>query len=1162
MNKTKLKDFAVNARNILKEQIDFKIKWLDPLGEYETQKIADKILLVNDKRNIELSVEENKSRLALRSRIKSLGYEQTIEEVAFTWFNRLIAIRYMEVNEFLPLGKNNETVDVRILSNRKDGTYDPEIIEYANLYSKFIDLDLDYNEIEKTNGNYQEVYSYVLIKICKKLGKVIPMIFDGVTDYIDILIPNNLLAENSIIRQLTDLEMISEEEWKEQVEIIGWLYQYYISEKKDEVFADLKNNIKITKNNIPAATQLFTPDWIVKYMVENSLGKLWLEINDNKELKNKWKYCTEQDIVPMKKTVKPIEISIIDPCMGSGHILVYAFRVLYDIYKSMGYLNTDIPRLILENNIYGIDIDSRASQLAYFALIMEARRYDKDILKKLPNVNVIGIEESNDIELKTLDLLKDKDTIEIIEYIMEIFKDAKEYGSILKVKKMNYEIVLEKINELNKKELNIFELEELKEINDKFKPLVEQAIILSNTYDCVITNPPYMGSSGMDTKLKKYVEKEYKKGKSDFFAVFMEKAMELAKKDRYVSMITMHSWMFLSSYKDLREYLLNNFTITDMMHLGIGSFDEMNGYHVLATSFVLKKSKFDNYCGNYIRLVDYYNHNDKKTEFYNKLNYYKFNQDNYLDIPNSIIVYWLNDKMIDIFKNSKKLSDYADTKQGMATGDNKRFLRFWFEVDRNKIGLNMHSIEDAHNSGKKWFPYHKNGNYRKWYGNNEVVVAFDKENYNILANMGNHLPSRQFYFQKGITWSLFGWEAFSVRYKDYGYVFDVSGSSAFMKEELIYYVLAFLTSNVAFYFLSILAPTVNFQIGNIADLPLIITENTEKRSEIEELAKENIEIAKEDWDSFENSWDYEMHPLIKYKGTTIKDSYNNWKEKCNENFIKMKKNEERINYLFNQIYNITDEIDEKVKDKWITAYVPSEKEEIKSFISYAVGCMLGRYSLDKKGIAFAGGKFNANDYTTFQADNDGIIPLTDEEYFEDDIISRFCDFLSVLYGKEYLDENLEFIANAIGKKGAETSKECLRNYFLNDFYIEHCKKYQKSPIYWLFDSGKDNGFKALIYVHRYQRDMIAKIRMDYLHKLQKKYETLIDSIDIRMSEITSVADEKKQQKRKQKYTKQLNETRKYDEKIKHIADKNIEIDLDDGVIINYAKFKDILAKIK
>lgn len=1237
MNKAKLKEFAVSARKTLMEQIDFKIKWLDPLGEYETQKIADKVIFINNSRKFELSIEDSENRIALKRRILEIGYEQTLEEVAYTWFNRLIAIRYMEVNEFLPLGKNGENVDIRILSNRKTGNFDPEIIEYSNLYNKFIDININYDIVEQCNGNYQEIYPYILVKVCKKLGKVIPLMFDGITDYIDILIPNNLLSENSIIRQLSDLDMITEEDWKEQVEIIGWLYQYYISEKKDEVFSDLKKNIKITKENIPAATQLFTPDWIVKYMVENSLGRMWNDVYDNKELKDKWKYYIDDNTQKKGLKLKPTEISFIDPCMGSGHILVYAFRVFMQIYKTLGYIEEDSVKLILENNIKGLDIDDRAGQLAYFALLMEARKFDKNILKNIPNIDVMAIQESNNIKSESLNIIKINDEIaEIIDYILEIFIDAKEYGSILHVENKEYNKVLDVINEKSNKELNIIEIQEMKEINEKFVPLVKQAILLSRKYSVVVTNPPYMGNRGMSEKLAQYVQKYFKDTKSDMFAIFMERARELAINNGYYAMITQPSFLFLSSFEKLRIKLVNEQTILSLLHMGRGIF----GIDFGSVSFVIKNQISKEYKGDYFRLhektfqyispenieniylsalkdkeyrVDFSkfkNDDDNDEEIISKKSkiYYHINQEEFRKVPSYTIAYWISDNLMKAFTENKSLSEYGQPRQGLATGENRKFIRQWYEVNYNDIKFDAINKEDALKSNKKWFPYNKGGAYRKWYGNNDYVVNWSNDGKEIkeFKDSNGKLKSRpqnlEYYFKECISWSLISSGSISFRYKENGFIFDVAGMSCFINKNDIYYLLALNNSPIIDAVMSILAPTLNYQVGNIASIPVIM--NNEYKDEITKLCMENIQLAKKDWDSYEISWNFEKHPLVKYNECrSIKEAFKMWENETKQDFNKLKENEERINELFIKIYSVENEIIPNVKDENISIRIADKVRDIKSFISYFIGCLMGRYSIDKNKIVYAGG--NIEDYfgkykgqakldkdgiainggyagmtngeyhyadikmdneeikkLSFEPDLDAIIPLNDEEYFEDDVIIKLCDFLNTVYGKDKLEENLEFIANSLGKNGAETSRECIRNYIINGFYEDHCKIYQKRPIYWLLDSGKENGFKALIYIHRYSPDMMAKIRIDYLHKLQRKYETLIDSLDIRMESTNNVSDIKIQEKRKQKYTKQLNETRKYDEKIKHLADKNIKIDLDNGIADNYNEFKEVLSKIK
>lgn len=1163
MDKAILKKFAIESRQDLMDKIRNKIKTFYVDEDFHNEQKGEVYVLSNDKHSLSLTNEEFKKRELLIKRIKELSLEQVIEEAAYTWFNRIIAIRYMEINDMLPLTKDNQSLGIRVLSS-KDNTPDPEILKFTNLMNPELDIDFKKEKFAELKDE-NEKFKYVLLLICKKLGRVIPQVFDGITDYIDILIPDNLLNDAGFITKV--INDIPENNFN-QVEIIGWLYQFYISEKKDEVFSGLKNNNKITKENIPAATQLFTPDWVVKYMVENSIGRLWIE-NNKSSLKDNWKYYIDSEDVIKKENIDICSIKVIDPCSGSGHILVYMFEILYQIYESLGYKKEDIPKMIIENNLNGLDIDDRAGQLSILSVLLKAREYDKKIFNKKIKINILSIQESNSLDRNALVLIKgnDFDIDETIDYVYEKFIDAKEYGSLLKVEKRDYNKVIEIINYFNHKQLNLIELAQLKEINDKYLPLLEQAILLSQKYDSVITNPPYMGQSGMNRKLVEYLKNEYNVSKSDLFAIFIDVALNMTKENRYTSMITMQTWMFLSSYINVRERILFNNEIINMVHLGAGAFEELNAFNVLTSMFVIKNNECDNSRkGTFVRLNKIYNSTEKEIEFFNKQLYYKVNQEDFKKMPNYIIGYWISNKMKNILISDNTMEKVSPPRTGMMTSDNKKFLRFWYEINFDDIGFGCKSIEESIESNKKWFPYIKGGNFRRWYGNRENVVNWFNAGEDIKKNGMTSFRGKDFYFKEGITWSIFGFENFCARYSPIGSLFDIAGTSTFPTKKDFYLILGLLNSKIAYEILILLNPSVNFQNGDIKKIP-IVTLSDEKREKINEIVEKNIELSKNDWDSFETSWDFKQHPLIPC-GITYKDDlylktlFENWKEESEFNFNKLKKNEEEINKIFIEVYGLQEELTPEIEDKDITIRKADREREIKSLISYAVGCMFGRYSLDKDGLIYAGGEFDINRYKTFKADNDNIIPITDEAYFSDDIVERFKTFIKTVYGDNKFNENMDFIAETLGKKGTETSEETIRRYFVNDFFNEHVKMYQKRPIYWLLDSGKKNGFKALIYMHRYNENLIPKARLDYLHRIQTTYEKLLSDVNYKLTTDLSMTDKKEAKNRQTDLMAKLQEIKEYDEKIAHIANQRISINLDDDVKTNYEKFKDILAKIK
>ena len=1038
----------------------------------------------------------------------------------------------------LPLTKDNQSLGIRVLSS-KDNTPDPEILKFTNLTNTDLDIEFKkekYAELKDEN----EKFKYVLLLVCKKLGRVIPQVFDGITDYIDILIPDNLLNDTGFITKI--INEVPEDNYS-QVEIIGWLYQYYNQTEKDRAMAKTSPYIF---TEIPYVTQLFTPDWIVKYMVENSLGRYWIEHNGNQKVIDNWKYFINDNIIKNKNTIMPTEIKCIDPCCGSGHILVYMFEVLYQIYDSYGYSKNDIAELILKNNIYGLDIDDRAGQLSVLSILLKAREYDKNIFNKsvVKDLNVMSIK--NSILFSNRDYLfnySEEDQL-LCKYLDETFRNAKELGSLIDVEEKKFDSLINTI----KKDQTIFGLE----LKQAIYPLINQSKMLSKKYDVVITNPPYLNIGKANEILKKFLNDNYPYSKADLSTAFMEKCLKLTIEQGYTAMINIPVWMFLTTYEKFRKQIVMKYDIASMIHNGRGIFGSDFG----TTAFVIKNSDNKDFLGIYKKLFtkvgDVESNEEKEKRFFNTPNISK-NKKDYKMLPGNQISYWVSEQLLNAFKY-KSVQNYIEPIEGYKTGENEKFLKFIWEVNGNDIGK-------LYEKDKKWYLTTKGGAYRKWYGNIEYVVNYYNNGEDLKKFKKSSLYKDEYNTKLAITWTYLTAGSISFRYLGSGYLYNNKGPAAFgMDERILKYIMALINSKVGTEILNLICSTLTYLPGDIRKIPVI--EDLNIMEKIIELVNENINISRNEWDSYEMSWDFEKHPFIKYKQCSIEKTYNEWNKITKERFNQLKTNEEEINKIFINIYGLQDELDFKVNCDEISIKLANTKRDVKSFINYAVGCMFGRYSLDESGLVYAGGEFDSNRYKTYKADIDNIIPITDDGYFNDDIVERFKKFIEVVYGKETLNENIDYIAETLGKKGTETSEDTIRRYFVNDFFNDHVRTYQKHPIYWLFDSGKKNGFKALIYMHRYNENLIPKVRLDYLHRLQTTYEKLLTDVNYKLTTDLSMQEKKMTQLKQTELNAKLQEIREYDEKIAHIANQRISIDLDDGVKVNYDKFKDILAKIK
>ena len=1179
MDKNAIKKFAVWARKELIERVSKKALAYG-ITEHEVYNPdADSV------NGIVLTAAQKKERKALIEQIFAKSYKQVMEEVAYTWFNRFCALRFMEVNGFLPSL-------VRVFTNDKNEFRPQLLTEALELDLPGLDKQKIY-ELKEANAD-EELYKYLLITQCNALNDELPRMFQRIEDYTELLFPDNLLREGSVIEQM--ITLIPEEDWQDAVQIIGWLYQYYNIEPKKEVFANLDKNIKIGKNDIPAATQLFTPDWIVRYMVENSLGRLVNNANsDNAQPTTtnypleSWKYYlpeAEQETEVRKQLAQLSTTNFsltttkcIDPCMGSGHILAYLFDVLMEVYRSEGYRDRDAVKNIINNNLYGLDIDERAAQLAYFAVMMQGRKYDNRFLTRHYQPHIYAVTESNGIDRELLayfgvelDDLNRENALNQLNGMLDEMEDACEYGSLITVSEYDFALLKDFVAAYDA-EQNLFASGSLAPLQERLQQLIAVAETLAQKYEVVVTNPPYRGVADLEAKLSNYIKKNYPDSKSDLFAVFMEACHNMTAENGYQAMITMHSWMFLSSFEKLRAKIQKQ-NLVNMVHLGARAFEEIGGEVVQTTSFVLANKHIDGYKGTYCRLVEPTTQAGKEEMFLAKENRYVACSDNFAKIPGAPVAYWVSDIERAEYLKGEVLEKYAKPCKGIDTGENDYFLRLWYEVKYYEL--------DFKKAVGRWIPYNKGGEYRKWYGNREYVLKWNGSSNELESRLAwkskkPTLRNRDFWFREGFSWGTVSSANISARYTPEGCLFDNGGCTVFSNSYL-YKVGALINGIVGSRYLAFLAPTLNFQPGCIAKIAF--NQNICQENEIDEFVSTNISLSKSDWDSFETSWDFTIHPLLSAKHELLADAYASYKQITNERFAQLKANEEELNRIFIDIYGLQDELTTEVEEKDVTVhrifdskddvpeamkgsnYILTQQQVVKSLISYAVGCMFGRYSLDKPGLVYAGGEWDAGNYQTFAADKDAIIPISDNEYFNDDIVARFVEFIRTAFGadEKTLEANLNFIATALGGNGS--ARDVIRAYFNNGFYADHCKTYQKRPIYWLFDSGKKNGFKCLIYMHRYQKDTIARIRTDYLHEQQSRYRTAISDLQNRIDNAASTGVRVKLQKQLSTVQAQMEEARLYEEKIHHLADQMLEIDLDDGVKHNYAIFKDVLAKIK
>lgn len=1221
MNKTAIKNFAIWARNKLIADIQYRAGLMgitadgikDPLpqstgtmefydiGTSEPYAITGEAIPQRKKLVEIIRKKENDSSYAT-------AYKYILEEVAYTWFNRLIAIRFMEVNDYLPSR-------IRVLSS-ESGKIEPDLVTTP------FDAELTFTPAEeetvlrlKTENKLDELFRLLFIKQCNALNEILPALFEKTSDYTELLLNLSVVDQEGVVYHL--IHDIDEDDFNiekgGQVEIIGWLYQYYNTELNEQVYDGTMSKSKIPQELLPAATTIYTPDWAVRYMVENSLGRIfidkrkeqgvfadgrapeemtWDEI-ETKRIANEefiagqmgWKYYLPEapqtqevrqqlDEIQKQSEYKDVrDIKVIDPCMGSGHILVYAFDVLMRMYENDGYSQRDAAQCILENNLYGLDIDERAAQLAYFAVMMKARQYDRRIFSRGIQPHVYAIAESNDIDTYTRDYFVNSDPLlkTALDSIIHDLHDAKEYGSILTVAPVDFAALYARMDEVQ----NDISFHREAVLNT-ILPLIRVAEVLAQQYDVVVTNPPYLGSSRFSPLLDKYVKENYADVKSDLSMVMYKAAISnFSKQGGLIAFITTSSWMFLSSFEKLRDYLNHTATLYNLVDFGTELFDGKVGHNPIV-SWVTRKAHVD-YKMTAIRLVDYcYSRRDEKEpEFFNLKNRYTAQQSNFSKIPGSPVAYWVSEHFYQLFAGDD-IGKHFDVKAGMCTGKNEEYIMLWHELDFSKSSL-------VREKDYLYTPHNKGGEYRKWYGNRESFLKYNPAALKEMErNAGFRHDGKEYYFKKHIGWSKITSAKSSFRFYESGFTFDSAGLGLFSDTSNMAATLGLLNSRIVEYLIPVLNPTLNVTPMIVKRLPYI-------DKDVEDRVCDCISVSKADWDSYETSWDFQGHPLVlgrlpepvwgdvpdkvAFQNTSLSYTYQiYWKKTCEYRFEKLKANEEELNRIFIDIYGLKDELTPEVADKDVTvhrvfdtkddvpenmqgsSYVRTKRDEIVSLLSYSVGCMFGRYSLDMDGLAYAGGEWDNGKYKSFLPDRDGILPITDEEYLEDDIVSRLCGWLKAVYGADTLEENLDFIARALGSKG-NSSREIIRSYFLKDFFKDHGKTYQKRPIYWLFDSGKQNGFKALIYLHRYTPDTIGNLRVDYLHKMQRVYESEINRMQDMIDHSTNAREVAASTKRKEKLQKQLKECRDYDEMIAHLALSRIELDLDDGVKVNYEKIQ-------
>jgi len=1100
-------------------------------------------------------------RKVLEERIARDGFEVTIEAMAYTWFNRLVAIRYMELHGYFDHG-------LRVLSHPEGGV-EPEIlgagqrIDLPGLdFQKVIDLKLD-------GAKQEELYRLLLVAQCNALSAAMPFLFERINDATELLLPANLLASDSVLRKL--VERLPEDLWQ-NIEIIGWLYQFYISEKKDEVIGKV-----VKSEDIPAATQLFTPNWIVKYMVQNSLGATWLATYPDSPLKSQMEFYIEpaeqtpevqaQLAAITPASLDPEALTLIDPASGSGHILVEAYDHFKAIYLERGYRQRDIPELILTKNLFGLDICPRAAQLTGFALMMKGRADDRRLLERERGItlNVMPLVNSTDLDVERLtsgvDLSAHGLAKQDLCQLADLFEHATTFGSLIQVPPG----LAEKLPALKQLATSpsedLFTTESLRRLG----PLVRQADVLARQYDAVVANPPYMGSKGMNLLAKEFAKTHFPDARSDLFACFIERGYTLAKTAGYEAMVTMQSWMFLSSYEVMRERLLEEKTITTMAHLGPRAFGSISGEVVQATAAVLRITAPGGYRPVFFRLIEGDEEAKSRALANGEQRHDATAQDEFKTISGSPLAYWVSDAIRQLFLTHRNFEDMATPRKGLDTKNDASFVRYWHEVSWNAVQLDCKTPEEAARSSRRWFPYNKGGAFRRWFGNHDCVVDWETNGWRIKEHIRNMNPNvaraESHYFMPGITFGLVSSSFLSARQKPPGFIFSTGGSSAFPSEAETSFSLALLNSPLGAVLLNVINPTLNTNVGDLKKLP--IPDFSSHAEKINQIVGRLVELSTVEWNCSETSWGFHSFFQVNTSRTTEQWSQR-YLDYVQEIVTDIQDKEQRSGNIIDEIYGISPATTiEGFGRAWCS--VPESGEVLRRLLSYFIGCIMGRYSLDKDGLIFAhaGNQgFDPDQYTKFPADDDGIVPVTETAWFGDDAVNRLERFVKTVWPAETLEENLAFVAESLGAKKSEAPRETIRRYFAGDFYKHHLQTYKNRPIYWLFSSGKQGAFEALVYLHRYNEGTLARMRTEYVVPLLGKISGRIGMLADTIATATSTKQRKDAEKEKDKLTKQQAELQAFDEKLRHYADQRITIDLDDGVKVNYGKFGDLLADVK